>query len=51
VRNSDALKRGVVKLPRVRSFDKCMVLTPIPADGKNLPALGTGSRRNALASK
>jgi hypothetical protein len=51
VRNSDALKRGVVKLPRVRFFDKCMAVTPTSVDRKNLPALGTGSRRNALASK
>ncbi len=36
--NNDAFKRGVVELPRVRSFDECMVVAPIPVDGKNQPA-------------
>jgi hypothetical protein len=51
VRNNDALKRGVIKLPRVHSFDNCAVVTPIPVDGKDQPAIGGGSRSRGIASE
>ena len=45
VGNYNALKRRVVELPRVHSFDKCLVVTPISVDRKNQPAIGIGGSR------
>jgi hypothetical protein len=51
VRNNHVIKRRVVELPRVRSFNENPVVTPIPIDGKNHPAPSVGSRGHGIASK
>jgi uncharacterized protein YcbX len=45
VRHDHTLKFGVVEITTVSPFDKCVVVAPIPIDGKNEPPLCVGRCR------
>jgi hypothetical protein len=51
MRNDDVIKRRIVELPPVCSFDEGPVVPPIPIDGKNHPARGVGGRGHGIAGK
>src|SRR5580704_1310671 len=51
VRNSDSVKCRVIELPCVSAFDKCMVVAPIPVDGKKQPPTSIGSCGRGIARK